>query len=75
MRLGKPVIVDPKSSDLLRYRGATVVTPNLREAELMLGRPLRTRGELLLGGQRLLADLGCDCLLITRGSEGMMLFK
>jgi D-beta-D-heptose 7-phosphate kinase/D-beta-D-heptose 1-phosphate adenosyltransferase len=51
------------------------VTPNLREAEVMAGRRLRTREELIGSGQRLLADLGCSYLLITRGSDGMMLFR
>ena len=32
-RLGVPVIVDPKGPDFARYRGATVVTPSVREAE------------------------------------------
>ena len=31
-RAGLPVIVDPKGTDYARYRGATVVKPNLGEA-------------------------------------------
>lgn len=72
---GLPIFVDPKPDHPEICRHATMVTPNVREAELMLGGPLRTREELLTGGQRLLADLACACLLITRGSEGMILFK
>ena len=34
LRPGTPVIVDPKSRDFSRYRGATTVTPNLHELEL-----------------------------------------
>ena len=30
VKLNKPVVVDPKFRDLARYRGATVVTPNLK---------------------------------------------
>jgi len=70
-----PVFVDPKPVHPEICRHATLVTPNLREAEEMLGRPMRTAEELRRGGQRLLAELGCSFLLITRGSEGMMLFK
>ena len=70
-----PIFVDPKPEHPEICRHATVVTPNLREAVLMVGRPLRTREELMGSGQRLLADLGCSYLLITRGSEGMMLFE
>jgi rfaE bifunctional protein kinase chain/domain len=72
---GLPIFVDPKPEQPQICRGATIVTPNLHEAEAMLGRPMRTRQELLAGGQRLLAELGCTHLLITRGSDGMMLFN
>ncbi len=70
-----PVFVDPKPEHPEICRHATLVTPNLHEAELMVGRSMRARPELVSGGQRLLADLDCSYLLITRGSEGMMLFK
>jgi rfaE bifunctional protein kinase chain/domain len=79
IRLGRqrrlPIFVDPKPEHPEICRHATMVTPNLREAELMLGRTLRATEDLSAGGQRLLADLDCSFLLITRGSDGMMLFK
>jgi D-beta-D-heptose 7-phosphate kinase/D-beta-D-heptose 1-phosphate adenosyltransferase len=70
-----PVFVDPKPEHPEICRHATLVTPNLREAELMAGVPLRDRNQLRLAGRRLLAELGCPYLLITRGSEGMTLFE
>lgn len=70
-----PVFVDPKPEHPEICRHATAVTPNLREAELMAGVPLRQRAELRLGGRRLLAELDCRYLLITRGSGGMTLFE
>jgi D-glycero-beta-D-manno-heptose-7-phosphate kinase len=69
-----PVFVDPKPEHPEICRHATVATPNLHEAEIMLG-PMRTRQELLEGGRRLLSQLGCANLLITRGSGGMALFQ
>ena len=36
-RSGTPVIVDPKGRDFARYRGATVIAPNLHEISLALG--------------------------------------
>jgi D-beta-D-heptose 7-phosphate kinase/D-beta-D-heptose 1-phosphate adenosyltransferase len=69
-----PVFVDPKPEHPEICREATLVTPNLREAELMAGAPLRTARERELGGRRLLAELGCENLLITRGADGMTLF-
>jgi D-beta-D-heptose 7-phosphate kinase/D-beta-D-heptose 1-phosphate adenosyltransferase len=70
-----PVFVDPKPEHPETCRHATVVAPNLHEAELMAHAPMRTRHDLETGGQRLRAELDCSCLLITRGSEGMMLFE
>jgi D-beta-D-heptose 7-phosphate kinase/D-beta-D-heptose 1-phosphate adenosyltransferase len=70
-----PVFVDPKPEHPEICRHATVVTINLHEAELMAHAPLRNRHDLEIGGQRLRAELDCSCLLITRGSEGMMLFE
>lgn len=69
------VFVDPKPEHPEICRHATLVTPNLREAEWMAGVPLRNRQELLAGGRRLLAELNCSNLLITRGSEGMTLLE
>ena len=70
-----PVFVDPKPEHPEFCRHATVVIPNLQEAELMAHAPLRNRHDLEIGGQRLRAELGCSALLITRGSEGMVLFE
>ncbi len=70
-----PVLVDPKPEHPEICRNATVVTPNLREAELMAGVSLRDKRQLEVGGRRLLAELGCSYLLITRGAEGMTLFE
>lgn len=71
---GIPVFVDPKPSFIDAGRNATVVTPNLREAEQMAGMVMRTAGQLESGGKRLLEMLGCQYLLITRSGEGMALF-
>jgi rfaE bifunctional protein kinase chain/domain len=70
-----PIFVDPKPEHPEICRHATLVTPNLHEAELLAGRPMGNRQELLEGGRRLLAELDCSNLLITRGSDGMVLFQ
>jgi D-beta-D-heptose 7-phosphate kinase/D-beta-D-heptose 1-phosphate adenosyltransferase len=70
-----PVFVDPKPEHPEICREATVVTPNLREAELMAGVPLRDPRQREVGGRRLLIELGCENLLVTRGADGMTLFE
>ncbi len=71
---GKPVLVDPKGLDLYRYRGATLLTPNLSEFEAVVGR-CDTEAELLERGEALRASLELQALLVTRSEHGMTLFK
>jgi rfaE bifunctional protein kinase chain/domain len=74
-KAGKPVVVDPKGTSYGKYRGATVVKPNLREAAQVLGCELNGLPSLLEAGQRLLRMVESKALLITRGAEGMSLFQ
>jgi D-beta-D-heptose 7-phosphate kinase/D-beta-D-heptose 1-phosphate adenosyltransferase len=72
---GRPVVVDPKGSDFARYRGATVVKPNLHETSLFLRHEVTTLEDVLEAGQRLLNLMEADAVLITRGAAGMSLFQ
>ena len=73
--LGKPVIVDPKGTDFVMYRGATLIKPNLQEAGRFRKRELVSQEDVLDAGRRMLALLGCAGVLITRGAAGMSLFE
>jgi len=68
------VSVDPKVSRFARYRGVTVVTPNHREAAKAAGMEIDGEESLMAVGEKLLRELDCRMLLITRGEEGMSLF-
>jgi rfaE bifunctional protein kinase chain/domain len=72
--LGKPVLVDPKGNDFLKYRGASLVKPNLHEAALFLKRSLDSEQAVEDAGRRLVDLLGCP-ILLTRGAAGMSLFR
>ncbi|RJQ49491.1 MAG: bifunctional D-glycero-beta-D-manno-heptose-7-phosphate kinase/D-glycero-beta-D-manno-heptose 1-phosphate adenylyltransferase HldE [Gammaproteobacteria bacterium] len=72
--LGKPVLVDPKGRDFTKYRGATLITPNLAEFEAVAGHCQNDR-ELERRGERLRRDLDLDALLVTRGEHGMSLLR
>jgi D-beta-D-heptose 7-phosphate kinase/D-beta-D-heptose 1-phosphate adenosyltransferase len=71
---GKPLIVDPKGVEFAKYKSATLVKPNLREACEALRREIESEADLLRAGDDLLDQLESEALLITRGSEGMCLF-
>ena len=74
-KAGRPVVVDPKGTDVGRYRGATVVKPNLGELSDLAGRPVRTPAELLEAGHRVAEELMGTVVLVTRGGDGMALFR
>jgi D-beta-D-heptose 7-phosphate kinase/D-beta-D-heptose 1-phosphate adenosyltransferase len=71
---GIPVLVDPKGSDFVRYKGATLLTPNLSEFETVVGK-CKTEAELVERGLALVGELELDALLVTRGENGMSLLR
>jgi len=68
---GIPVLVDPKGTDYARYRGATLVTPNRKEAEHALGRKLNDLDETAKGARDLIELAELDAAVITLGAQGM----
>jgi rfaE bifunctional protein kinase chain/domain len=73
-RAAKRVLVDPKGEDYSRYRGASIITPNLAELREVIGR-WSDEKDLRRRAQQLIARLKLEALLLTRGAEGMTLFK
>jgi len=72
---GVPVVVDPKSPDLSRYRGARIVTPNLKETAAAVGEPIQSGEDLVRAAAVLLERIAPSALLVTRGGDGMSLFE
>jgi rfaE bifunctional protein kinase chain/domain len=70
-----PVLIDPKEGHFSLYRGASIVTPNKKEAGGFYNRKIRSDGDLEFVGHALLRDLEAEAVLITRGEEGMTLFQ
>ena len=71
---GIPIIVDPKGSNFEKYRGATLITPNLTEFEEVVGL-CQNEEELVNKGLKLVSDLDLEAMLITRGEHGMTLIR
>jgi len=69
-----PILVDPKGADFRKYRGATIITPNLGEFEAVVG-SCPNEDTLVEKGQQLLKELNLEALLITRGEHGMTLLR
>jgi D-beta-D-heptose 7-phosphate kinase/D-beta-D-heptose 1-phosphate adenosyltransferase len=74
-RAGKIIIVDPKSKDFARYRGATVLTPNQMELQQACGQECRGDERVVDGAQRILAQGICGAMVVTRGKDGMSIVQ
>ena len=72
---GVPVLVDPKLRRYRLYRGVTLVTPNSNEAARFTGIDVRSERDLELAAGKILEELECEAVLITRGEQGMSLYE
>lgn len=68
-----PIVVDPKGKDFSKYSGATLITPNYKEACEAVGVDSSEKipGEEL--GQTLLSKYNFEYVLVTLGADGMVL--
>ena len=69
-----PILVDPKGTDFTKYKGATLVTPNLSEFERVVGECANEK-QLVERGQALLKSHDWQALLVTRGDQGLTLLR
>ena len=78
-KLGIPVLVDPKSPDFSRYRGATTICPNL--AEISAALPEKERGSvhgiegLLSAAEMMVQKFDFEFLTATLGDKGIALVR
>ena len=72
---GIPVVVDPNGRDYRRYAGVTVLTPNVKEAEVASERAITDDASLAEAAALLVEQTGGAALAITRDSRGISLFR
>ncbi len=66
-----PIVVDPKSVDLKRYSGATVLTPNSKEVFDATGiDPTDDDSKAAQAGAAILRNAGVTAVLLTRAHRG-----
>ena len=75
LRGAAPVVVDPKTRDFTRYKGATTVTPNRRELEEAAGRELdpADRAAVAAAARPLIAAAGLTSMVVTLSEHGMLI--
>jgi D-beta-D-heptose 7-phosphate kinase/D-beta-D-heptose 1-phosphate adenosyltransferase len=72
---GIPVIVDPKGGDYARYRGATVVTPNLKELAEAAGFVGQGDAKVEEAARGVLAKSDIAAMVATRGPDGLSVIR
>lgn len=71
----KKILVDPKGKDYTKYRGATLLTPNQKEAADACGFEDYEENSVERAGKTLLEKFSAESVLITQGEKGMTLFQ
>ncbi len=71
---GIPVVVDPKGTDYQRYRGATMITPNMKEFE-QAGGDISGESRIEKSAWEMIERLELDAILVTRSEKGMTMFN
>jgi rfaE bifunctional protein kinase chain/domain len=71
-----PVLIDPhQKTPLGWYSGATLLTPNRKEAEALSRTKIHDEASLNRAGEVILKKTGALNLIITLGKDGMAIFK
>src|SRR6185437_10375450 len=64
-----------KGDDFGRYRGATCITPNLKELSYASRMPVRDEDEIAAAAQKVMREADAAAILVTRADKGMMLVE
>ncbi len=71
---GVKVLVDPKGSDFSKYRGAYLLTPNKKEAQLATGIDIKDDASLQEALLQLKSECDLTVSLITLSEDGIAIF-
>lgn len=72
--MGIASLIDPKGTDFEKYRGATLLTPNMSEFEAVVGK-VADDDDLEQKALALIKKLDLKMLLVTRSEDGMSLIR
>jgi rfaE bifunctional protein kinase chain/domain len=74
-RRGVQALVNPKTSRLFAYRGASLIVCNATQAGFFVRRTLEDDDSIEQAGLALLAHFGCSAVVITCGAAGLNVFE
>src|ERR1700723_2407917 len=74
-KLGKPVIVDPKSTNFAIYRGASLLTPNRKEFSEATRSRADSNESISAAAEDAMRLADCEAILVTQSDRGMTLVQ
>ncbi|EAU01319.1 D-glycero-beta-D-manno-heptose-7-phosphate kinase [Campylobacter curvus] len=74
VRLDIPVLIDPKGNDYSKYKNATLLTPNRKEASEATGIAIKNTIDLRAAIMKLKNELNLKYSIVTLSEEGIALF-
>ena len=74
VKLKIPVLIDPKGSDYSKYKNATLLTPNKKEASEATNLKIKDKAELEKAIKQLKDELNLTYSIITISEEGIALY-
>jgi D-beta-D-heptose 7-phosphate kinase/D-beta-D-heptose 1-phosphate adenosyltransferase len=66
-------LVDPKGSNFKKYKNIDLIKPNLKEAEILIGKKINSRDEIMSACEELKEFLECKQVVITLSEDGIAL--
>lgn len=70
-----PILVDPKGTDWSKYKGADLITPNLKEAKEVTSFTILTDSDVEKACNELSKKYSIKSVLVTQGENGMTLYQ
>jgi D-beta-D-heptose 7-phosphate kinase/D-beta-D-heptose 1-phosphate adenosyltransferase len=74
-KLGIPVLVDPKTADFSRYRGATTICPNLHELSAASREDIADLEAMFSAGERMVSEFDLEYLTATLSEKGIAVLR
>lgn len=72
----KYVIIDPKGSDWTKYRGASIVTPNVKELQEVCGYKIsNVDSDIIMAGEEIRKKYDLKYLVVTRSEKGITIIS
>ena len=70
-----PILIDPKKSNYQIYKGASLITPNLKELSAFTELSVETNEQIKIAAQKFMDELALNKLIVTRSEQGMSIFS